>query len=350
MKEYKLIIWGLGTVGKSALDIILKKKSLKLVAAFDVDENKVGRDAGEIFGYDKLGVTVSNDEEAVLNTEADVVLYYPVTKWDANKMPAPTAVGGNVDDIVKFLEAGKNCTSTLPVYFSEKIAPEYFEKIDKAGKANGTTYVQQGIYPGLFTPYFASTSMMFTRTIDSAIVYGGEDDAVNSAPWIAVFGFGKKLEDISKERLAVVENIIYTYYGPTVIEMAERAGLAWDEYVCEHETILSDAEVTTPYAHVLPETVGAHIFTMSTKKDGKEVTGFHFIHKASDEILPNLSLDKYIEIKGEPNLKITLENIIPYDDPFLTSAAPGINLIPSICEAEGGMKNALDIPMGYMPR
>ncbi|MBR4162288.1 MAG: hypothetical protein IKR11_02125, partial [Solobacterium sp.] len=101
---------------------------------------------------------------------------------------------------------------------------------------------------------------------------------------------------------------------------------------------------------VLPGTVGAHKFTMCTKKDGKEVTGFHFIHKASAEILKELPLEKYIEIKGEPNITIRLENIIPDEDPFLTSAAPSVNLIPSIVDAEGGFKNALDIPMGYLPR
>ncbi|MDD7319447.1 MAG: hypothetical protein PUG74_12375, partial [Prevotellaceae bacterium] len=181
LKKYKVIIWGLGTVGKSALDVIRERESLELVGVFDVDDKKVGRDAGEIFGYEKMGVTVNNNEDEVLALDADVVLYYPPTKWDQGKMPSPSSVGGNVDDIVKFLEAGKNCTSTLPVFFSEKNAPEYFERIDKAGKKTGATYVQQGIYPGILTPYFASLSMMFNKTIDQVIVYGGEDDAVNSA-------------------------------------------------------------------------------------------------------------------------------------------------------------------------
>ena len=341
--EYKIIIWGLGQVGKSALAIINKRK-------FDIDPNKVGKDAGEIFGFEPAGVLVSNNEEEVLAIDADIVLYYPSTKWDAGKLPSPTSVGGNVDDIVKFLEHGKNCSSTLPVYFSEKNAPEYFKRIDEAGKKHGTTYTQQGIFPGLFTPYFSTITSMFSRTIDSAIVYGGEDDSINSAPWIAVFGYGKDPAEISPQRLAVVKNIMCTYYGPTVIEMAERAGLEWDEYYCEEETIISNEEVVTPYAHVTPGTVGAHKFIMCTKKDGKEVTGFHFIHKADKNILPELPLDKYIEIKGEPDVTIRLENIIPEEDPFLTSAAPSVNLIPSIVDAEGGYKNALDIPMGYMPR
>ncbi len=351
MKDtYRVIIWGLGSVGKSALEIINARKSLQLAGAYDVNPEKVGKDAGELFGLPSAGVIVSDNEEEVLNIDADMVLYYPPTKWDAGKLPSPTSVGGNVDDIVRFLEHGKNCSSTLPVYFSEKNAPEYFKRIDEAGKAHGTTYVQQGIFPGLFTPYFSSISCMFSRTIDTAIVYGGEDDSVNSAPWIAVFGYGKKPEEISPERLAVVKNIMFTYYGPTVIEMAERAGLDWDEYSCEEETILSEEEVTTPYAHVTPGTVGAHKFIMCTKKNGREVTGFHFIHKASAEILKDLPLNKYIEIKGQPDITIRLENIIPDEDPFLTSAAPSVNLIPSIVDAEPGFKNALDIPMGYMPR
>lgn len=348
--EYKIIIWGFGQVGKSALEIINARKSLKLVGVFDVNPEKVGKDAGEVFGLPKTGVLVSDNEEEVLAIDADMVLYYPSTKWDAGKLPSPTSVGGNVDDICKFLESGKNCSSTLPVYFSEKNAPEYYERINEAGKKGNATFAQQGIFPGLFTPYFSSISMMFSRKIDTAIVYGGEDDSVNSAPWIAVFGYGKKPEEISAQRLAVVNNIMYTYYGPTVIEMAERAGLEWDEYVCEEETILSNEEIKTPYAHVLPGTVGAHRFTMCTKKDGKEVTGFHFIHKASAEILKDLPLEKYIEVKGEPNITIRLENIIPDEDPFLTSAAPSVNLIPSIVDAAPGFTNALDIPMGYMPR
>ena len=74
------------------------------------------------------------------------------------------------------------------------------------------------------------------------------------------------------------------------------------------------------------------------------------IHKASTEILKDLPLNKYIEVRGEPDITIRLENIIPDEDPFLTSAAPSVNLIPSIVDAEPGFKNALDIPMGYMPR
>ena len=41
MKKYKVIVWGLGSVGRYAVKMILGKKSLQLVGAIDVDPAKV---------------------------------------------------------------------------------------------------------------------------------------------------------------------------------------------------------------------------------------------------------------------------------------------------------------------
>lgn len=350
MKEYKIIIWGLGSVGRSALQIINAKKSLKLVGAYDVDASKVGRDAGLVCGFEPAGVIVSDDVESLLALDADVVLYYPPTKWDAGVLPNHLAVQGNVDDICMFLKAGKNVTSTLPVYYSDFNQPDYFKQIDEAGKAGHATYAQQGIFPGLFTPYLPTVFGMLTRHIDSLIVYGGEDDSMNSAPWVKIFGYGAKPEDIDQGRLAYIKGIIFTYYAHTCKEIANRCGIEWDEFSCTSEVVLSDKEVTTPNAHVLPGTVGAHIFYMSCLKDGKEVCGYHFIHKADGSILENLSLDKSIVIKGEPDVRVAIDGIIDHFDPFLTSASPNVNLILSLVAAEPGYKNALDLPVGYLPK
>ena len=68
MENYKLIIWGLGHVGKSAVRQIVQRKSLQLVAVYDNDESKIGQDAGILSGVEELGVTVTNDLDAVLAT------------------------------------------------------------------------------------------------------------------------------------------------------------------------------------------------------------------------------------------------------------------------------------------
>lgn len=346
MKKYKVIIWGLGMVGKSALKIINQREQLELVGAIDIDPKKVGNDVGLALGLEKMGILISDNVEKVLSLEADVVMYYCPTKWDAGNI-SPTGVTGNVDDICLALSHKKNVLTTLPVFYSKKNAPEFYERIDKAAKENGVTYTQQGIYPGLYTPYLPTVLGMLNREIESVIVYGGENDNNNKAPWAMVFGFGKEPENVD---ISAVTNVVFTYYAPTVIEIAERLGLDYDEFVCTSETILADKEVNSQFGVIKPGTIGAHMLLMSCKKNGKEITGFHFLHKAVDTFLDDYPLEQYIEIKGRPNVKVKIEGLFDHEEAFLTSASPNINLIASVVKAEAGYKDALDIPLGYLPK
>ena len=66
--------------------------------------------------------------------------------------------------------------------------------------------------------------------------------------------------------------------------------------------------------------------------------------------MKDYTVDKMIEFDGEPHIKVEIEGIIDHFDPFLTSAAPSVNMIPAIVAAEPGYRDALDIPLGYLPK
>lgn len=259
----------------------------------------------------------------------------------------------NCDDIVYILNHKKNVITTCDIYYSKKLAPDLYEKIDNAAKANGVTYTQQGIYPGFFTPYLPVILAMGTRKIDTVGIYGGEPDEMNTAPWAAGLSFGKKLEEMDKIMSEAIAPMFMCAYGETTIEIAERLGIEYDEYYQKHETILSDRDYDTHnpnFGFVKKGTIGAHILNMGVKKDGKEVVGFHFIHKASREILPELDLGFRIEITGENRVEAKIEGLLPeYCDVFLTSEAPGVNLIPGVVSAEAGFKNALEVSVNHLP-
>lgn len=352
MKTYKIIIWGMGHVGKSALVHIGLKKSLELVGVYDIDPAKVGKDAGEICGLDKTGVIITNDCEAVLAKEADIVLYYAPQFYDAGSFKQE-AMTRNCDDIVNILNHKKNVITTCTIYYSKKLAPKLYERIDKAAKDNGVTYMQQGIYPGLFTPYIPVVLAMGTRNVDKVGVYGGEPDELNTAAWAKGFSFGKKLEDMDKKMLDGITTMFMCAYGETMIEIADRLGMEYDEYYQNCETVMSDRDYDTKnplYGLVKKGTIGAHILHMGVKKNGKEVVGFHFVHKASLAILPELKTDFRVEITGENRIEAKIEGILQHHgEVFLTSEAPGINLIPGVVAAEAGFKNALEIAMNHLP-
>ena len=94
----------------------------------------------------------------------------------------------------------------------------------------------------------------------------------------------------------------------------------------------------------MPGTISAHEFIMKCLRDGKEVTGFHFIHKVCHDVQPEPPMADSYTIYGEPDLKVTIEGMIPGVESFATSTAPSINLIPQCVEAEAGWKDALDLP------
>ncbi len=352
MKTYKVIIWGLGNVGRSALLHVQTKKSLELVAVYDVDPKKVGKDAGEIFGYEKAGIVVTDDRKAVLNTDADVVLYYSPQMYDGKGFEQEH-LGKNADEICEILSHKHNVITSACIYHSKELAPDIFKKIDKTAKANGVTYVQQGIFPGLYTPYLPVILAMGSRNIKTVKVYGGEPDELNTAPWAAVLAFGKKPEEVDMATVTAFQTRFLCDYGGSVKVIADKLGIPYDTYEQNYETIMSDRDYDTKnpmFGMVKKGTIGAHTLNMVLKKDGKEVVGFHFTHKASKNILPEIGLDFKIEIEGENKVVANIEGFLPeYCDVFLTSEAPSVNLIPGLVAAEAGYKDALEIAVVKLP-
>lgn len=340
MKRYKVIVWGLGSVGRYAIKMIMQRKSLELVAAVDVDPNKVGKDAGELFGFGKAGVTVSSDIDACLALDADAVLVYLPNMRDLPDM-RPTGFTPNAKNICRALSAGKNVLSTLPVYKMQTTAPEIYKMVNECALEHGVTYTQQGIFPGLFNPYLPVVIASMAGKVEKVIVTGGQDDSYNTSPWVSVFGYGKSVEGYNGQ---TIKDIITSYYGPTVMEIADRCGLEYDEYREEHKLFTADKELNPPCGKVLPGTISAHKFIMSCLNKGEVVTSFEFVHKVCNDIAPEPAMADTYTIIGEPTLKVTIEGMIPAIESFSTSTAPSVNLIAKCVEAKAGWVDALDLP------
>ena len=150
MKKYRVIIWGMGSVGRYAVKMIQGKKFLDLVGAIDTDPMKTGRDAGELFGFSSTGVIISDDIDQVLELEADVVLLYLPTIYEKGNM-RPSGYRPMAENICRALKAKKNVLTPLPTYHLHKTAPAIYEMINQCAIENGVTFVQQGIFPASIT-------------------------------------------------------------------------------------------------------------------------------------------------------------------------------------------------------
>ncbi len=74
----RIVQWTTGNVGRQSVAAIAENPGLELVGCYAWSPEKVGHDAGELCGLDPLGVTATDDVDALLALRPDCVVYNPM--------------------------------------------------------------------------------------------------------------------------------------------------------------------------------------------------------------------------------------------------------------------------------
>lgn len=336
MKQYKVIVWGLGNVGRAAIRMIQEKQSLQIVAAVDIDPKKVGKDAGEIFGFAKTGVTVTDDIDEALKLDADVVLDYTPLVRDEKGGFTPSAV-----DVCRLLKAKKNVITTLPIYYSQATTPDLFKMINDTAKENGVSYLPTGLLPGAYASYIPTVLAGLMGHVDKITVQSGEDDQHNYSSWVKVFGYGMDPKQFPQDKLKLG---IASYYISGVYEMGDRLGFKFDDMKIEHEWYTAPEDLHPTFGTVKKGTLCGHKFTMSGMVNGEAKVSLIYVHKICDDVVKTPAIDNKIHIEGMPKaLDISIDGMMPLDESYVTSAAPSVNVIPMVVDGTSGFIQALDL-------
>ena len=129
--------------------------------------------------------------------------------------------------------------------------------------------------------------------------------------------------------------------------MADRIGLIYDRFFCQHEIFTAPCDLETIKGPVPEGSIYGHRFTMSLMKDDREVAALKYVHKVCHKQTPELPISNTIHIEGLPAVvDATIDGLIPDREGYVTSAAPVVNLIPSV--VNGGLTGyveACDLPV-----
>jgi len=129
MSKIKAIVYGLGGINKVAARYMLEK-GVDIVGVIDINPGLVGRDLGDVIGLGRaVGVTVSNDAEAVLLRQADI---------------AVVSVFSQMDRMYELLEScirhGLNViTPAEEALYPWGVSPELAARLDRLSRAHGVT-------------------------------------------------------------------------------------------------------------------------------------------------------------------------------------------------------------------
>ncbi len=189
---------GTGLTGKEALRAVIDDPALELVGVKVSTPEKAGTDAGRLCGGSDVGISATDDLDAVLALARDCVLY------------CATAVRREAEaiaDIVTYLEAGINVVtiSTIPMVYPSAAPPEWRAAVEAATAKGNSTFYATGAEPGFVGLNIPTALLAGAGTVESYRMDEYAIDLDKSYPiWDVLhesMGFGKPEGHVPPESL-----------------------------------------------------------------------------------------------------------------------------------------------------
>ena len=77
-RRYRVAQWATGHTGMRSLQTVIDHPRYDLVGLYVYSDEKVGRDAGEIAGRARTGVTATREIDHIIAARPDCVIYMPM--------------------------------------------------------------------------------------------------------------------------------------------------------------------------------------------------------------------------------------------------------------------------------
>jgi 2,4-diaminopentanoate dehydrogenase len=345
----RVVVWGTGFVGKMVIAEIVSHPAFELVGVGVSNPDKVGRDAGEICGLDPIGITATDDLDALVALAPDALVHF-----------GPTAAYpmDNIRVIGAFLGAGIDVCSTAMTPWvwpaMTQNPPDWTEPIAEACETGGASCFTTGIDPGFANDLFPMTLMglcgevRVVRALEILDYVNYEGDYENE------MGIGRPPEF---RPMLEHPDILVMAWGATVPMMAHAVGIQLDEITTTWDKWVTDTPITTAKGVIDPGEVAAINFTINGTYRGETRIQLQHVNRIGPDAAPDWPRgtqdDVYrVEIEGSPS--ITQETAFRFTDGSGRDAATAgclatglraLNAVPAVNDLPPGWVTALDLPL-----
>jgi len=331
MEKIKVAQFGLGPIGMECVRWILKKPSLELVGAIDIDPEKAGKPLSTLLGINKLsGISVSPDlGKALKNSKPDVALH--TTQSSLEK------VFPQIEILVK---AGINVvSSTEELLVPELQHPLLAKRIDQLAKKYNVTVLGTGVNPGFVMDTLPLCLSSMCLEIESVKVRRELDAGKRRLPLQKKVGSCLTTEEflkLKKEKkighVGLVESL----------DMILK-GLGWVADAIEEtlDPVVADRNLETEYLKIKKGRVCGIKHCARAFRNGKEIVSLDLrMYVGAPE-----SFD-LVEIEGVPPIRAKFTGGIHGDH---ATVAALINSIPFVMCADPGLLTMREIrlPMAF---
>jgi hypothetical protein len=303
---------------------------IELVGCYAYSPEKVGRDVGDLCGIDPLGITATDDVEALLALEPDCVLY--------------TAYRPNFDHLERILESGTNVVSTLYMLSGSGYGDEATARIRAAASRGGSSLYSSGIYPGHAPMVALAASAMCQRIDRLSILESLDVQEYANEQMFRAQGFDGDPDD---PQLPVAVEASCGSFKDQVKVLAKALGVRIDGVEFRAEVATANRDTGFGFMSLRQGRVAGIQGVVAAVRDGRSVVECRFVWKLGDDMTPQWPVTNgyVIEIEGEPGVRCKLEPLTGHFPGAVTTAMPVVNAIPAVCAAPAGIVNQMDLPL-----
>jgi hypothetical protein len=348
----RVVVWSTGGVGSIAIDAIRGRPDLELVGVWVHSPQKVGRDAGELAGGEPIGVSATNDTDALIALRPDCVVY---------AASGPERDAGAVPDYLRLLDSGINVvstTSTSLVYPPAYFAKEWRDQLEAAAKSGNVSFYASGIFPGFGSDQLALLLSTQSKTIRSVTV---TEVALNDHYPVASvmmdgMGFGRPLDF---EPMLKTPGFIEMAWNAPIQLMADGLGVEVEEIRGSLDRRLTGRDIDVAFGTIEAGTCGAVCTRAAGVVNGREAIVIVHIIRMARDVAPDWLSSEHdatyrVDIEGDPDIhcSMTLGDAEGHGagrSAMVATAMRVVNAMPYVVDAPAGLLSSLDLPM-TLPR
>jgi 2,4-diaminopentanoate dehydrogenase len=336
----RVVQWTTGNVGKRSVRAVVGHPDLELVGCYAWSPHKVGRDVGELCGIDPVGVTATDDVDALLALRPDCVVYNPM--WP------------DTDELVRILEGGANVVSTA-AFINGQGNPAHRARILEACDRGGVSMFGTGISPGFVELVGIVTAGICDR-IDKITIDEASDTTLYDSPATELpCGFGRPIGDPELPGMAAEGTAVF---GEAVAMVADALGIELDEITCRAEYAMTTEDVVMDSWTIPAGCVAGVYASWQGRVDTRTVVELNVRWRKGQALDPDWTIQEghVIRVDGRPTVTARLEYLPPPDFEATTfadfmvlgmimTAMPAVNAIPHVVAAAPGIVTYTDLPL-----
>jgi hypothetical protein len=329
-RRLRVVQWTTGKTGSAAVRGMVGHPVLDLVGCYAFSADKVGRDVGELCGIDPIGLTATDDIDALLALEPDCVSYM--------------AYRPNFDHLERILASGANVVSTMYMMAGFGYGEEATHRLRDACLRGGSSLYASGIYPGHAPMVALAASAMCSRIERLSILESLDIAGYANEQMFRAQGFDLDPSDPAATRACEASCGSFKDQIPV---LARALGVQIDGVGFRAEFATANQDTDFGFMTVKKGRIAAFKGTVSGDRDGRSLIECSFVWKLGEDMTPNWPVTHgyVIELDGVPGVRVRLEPQGKDLDGTVTTAMPAVNAIPMVCAAPPGIVNLMELPL-----